>query len=125
MTSFVLHVFVNVATADEGFVAFLFIAENTDKIGGLDFLVEIADESASGDVATCDFVERMVHFCPGSFIRYRYDSVHSASCEYLLQGNRIKILPLRLLNMPIATPTIVRLKPAYSFEISEIIVKMS
>lgn len=84
MTSFVLHVFVNVATAYEGFVAFLFIAENTDKIGGLDFLVEIADESASDDVATCDFVERMVLFCPGSFIRYRYDSVHSASCEYLL-----------------------------------------
>lgn len=81
---FFLHVFVNVAAAGEGFAAFHFTAEKTDKIGVFDFLVEIADESASGDVATCDFVERMVLFCPSSFIRYRYYSVHSASCEYLL-----------------------------------------
>ena len=54
---FFLHVFVNVAVSGEGFASFFVAAERTNKVGVFHFLVEVADESTSGKMATGDFVQ--------------------------------------------------------------------
>lgn len=68
---FFLHNIIDVSVADESFIAFLVVAEGVDKVGDFDLFIEIADESASGEVAACDFVDGTILFCSGSWIRYR------------------------------------------------------
>ena len=55
---FFLHVFVNVAIAGECSATFGVAAERTDKVGVFNFLVEVASEVTSGEVATGYLVHR-------------------------------------------------------------------
>ena len=80
---FFLHVLVDVAVAGEGFASFFVTAEWADKIGVFDFLVEIADECAPGEVAADDFVDGAFLFCPGRGIEDSHHAVNSADGEYL------------------------------------------
>ena len=66
---FFFHNIIYVSVAGESFIAFLVVAEGADKVGVFDLFIEIADEGASGEMATCDFIDRTILFCPGSWIK--------------------------------------------------------
>lgn len=90
---FFLHVFVDVAVTGEGFATFFVNAEGADEIGVLDFLVEIADEGASGEVAAGDFIQWVFLFSTCRRIENSDHSVHSASREYLFDGHVVFLRP--------------------------------
>ena len=82
-----LHVLVDVAVAGEGFAAFFVAAQGADEIGVLDFLVEVADEGAPGEMAAGDFIERSLLLFAGGGIENGDHAVDTAGLEYLLDGH--------------------------------------
>lgn len=84
---FLLHILVDVTVAGEGLAAFLVAAEGADEIGVFDFLVEIADEGTSSEVAACDFVEGTFLFRSCCRIENRHHTVHSTYGEKLLDSH--------------------------------------
>ena len=84
---FLLHVLVDVAVAGEGSASFGVAAEWADKIRVFDFLIKVADEGASGEVAAGDFVNGPFLLFPGGRIQYCHHTGHTASLEYFLDGD--------------------------------------
>lgn len=84
INKFFLHILVDVALSGEGFTAFLMTAEGANEIWILDFLVEIADEGASGQVAACYFVEGAFLLRACCRIEDSHHAVHSIYGEKLL-----------------------------------------
>lgn len=62
-------------------------AEGADKVGVFDFLVEVADEGASGEVAAGNFVDGSFLFCSGREVEDSHHAVNYADGEYLLYSH--------------------------------------
>ena len=84
---FLLHVLVNVTVAGECLASFLVATERTYKVWILDFLVEIADESAPGEVAAGNFIDWPLFLLASGGVEYCHQSVNSTDGENLLDSH--------------------------------------
>lgn len=86
------HLLVNVAVAAEGAGVLDVAGDLSDKVGILDFLIQVTDENATGHVGGGDFPDGMLFLLAGDGVQRRNHAIDAGEFDHLLDVSVVVLL---------------------------------